>query len=141
MTNTSSTLIGPGRRLLMVVGALTLAVGLAACSSSSSSSTSTTATTAAGSGTTTAPTGGTSITISSFKFSPASLTVKPGAKVTVDNKDPAPHTVTSSSGGFDTGQISGGSSGSFTAPTTPGTYSYICSNHTFMSGTLVVSSS
>jgi plastocyanin len=59
----------------------------------------------------------------------------------VVNADQAPHTVTGGgSSGFDTGTIQGGSSGSFTAPTAPGNYAYICSVHPYMHGTLVVTS-
>jgi plastocyanin len=70
--------------------------------------------------------------------------VKPGATVTVVNQDPVPHTVTaeSTSGGipFDSGTINANASGTFTAPTAPGTYRYGCSFHPQMHGVLTVSS-
>jgi plastocyanin len=68
-----------------------------------------------------------------------SITVKPGATVTVVNKDSVAHTVTSTKGAFNTMDVNGGQSKTFTAPNTPGTYAYICSIHQYMSGTLIVS--
>ena len=79
------------------------------------------------------------ITIKNFSFSPSSVTVSPGATVTVTNKDSVAHTVTSSSGGFDTGDIPAGGSKTFTAPMKAGKYPYICSIHQYMTGTLTVS--
>jgi plastocyanin len=72
-------------------------------------------------------------------FSPATLTVAPGATVKVTNTDQVTHTLTASNGAFNTGNIAAGQSGTFTAPKTPGRYSYICSIHQYMSGTIVVS--
>lgn len=80
-----------------------------------------------------------SIVIQDFAFSPTSLTVAPGATVTVTNKDQVTHTLTATKGGFNTGDISGGTSKTFTAPNRPGSYPYICSIHQYMTGTLVVS--
>ncbi|MFF4472220.1 cupredoxin family copper-binding protein [Streptomyces sp. NPDC001599] len=83
--------------------------------------------------------GGTQVTIKDFKFQPASLTVSPGAKVTVVNKDSTTHTVTASKGGsFDTGDIAPGKSATFTAPSTAGDFPYTCTIHPFMKGTLTV---
>jgi plastocyanin len=39
------------------------------------------------------------VTIANFAFSPTPLTVAPGTKVTWNNKDEEPHTVTSADGG------------------------------------------
>ena len=84
-------------------------------------------------------TGGTQITIDNFAFSPAALTVQPGQKVTVLNKDTTTHTLTASDKkAFDTGSVAPGATGSFTAPTAPGSYPYICTIHPFMHGTLTV---
>lgn len=80
-----------------------------------------------------------SIIIHNFAFSPNSLTVAPGASVTVTNQDQVTHTLTATKGDFNTGDIPGGTSKTFTAPNTPGTYPYICSIHQYMTGTLVVS--
>ena len=92
---------------------------------------------------TTSPTGTTArhaeIVISNFMFLPAVQKVRPGQTVTVVNRDQVAHTVSSSSGGFSTGDIPAGGSASFTAPDRPGTFPYICSIHQYMSGTLTVS--
>jgi plastocyanin len=78
------------------------------------------------------------ITISNFKFSPATLTVKNGARIKVTNKDSAPHTVTADDGhSFDSGNLDQGASGTIRAPAA-GTYSYHCTVHPFMKGKLVV---
>ncbi|MDA8047076.1 MAG: cupredoxin domain-containing protein [Actinomycetota bacterium] len=77
------------------------------------------------------------IVIKNFTFVPARLTVAPGATVTVHNEDSATHTVTGKP--FDTGDIRGGTTTTFTAPGQPGTYPYMCTIHQYMTGTLVVS--
>ena len=79
-----------------------------------------------------------SVSIANFKFSPASLTVTKGTKVTVTNKDSTAHTFTADNGkSFDTGDIDPNNSANVTAPA-PGTYKYHCSIHPFMHGTLIV---
>jgi plastocyanin len=83
--------------------------------------------------------GGPAITISSFAYHPATLTVRPGAHVTVTNTDAVAHTLTSRSGAFDTGLVQPGQSVTIVAPTKDGTYPYYCTVHQYMSGTLVVS--
>jgi plastocyanin len=89
-----------------------------------------------------APVAGTQITISKFLYSPVNLQVKPGATITVTNQDPVAHTVTAESGSsgiaFDSKTINANASGTFTAPTTPGTYPYICTFHPQMHGILTV---
>jgi plastocyanin len=83
---------------------------------------------------------GTSISISNFMFSPMSMTVHPGATISVTNKDSATHTLTASGpGGFNTGNISHDQTKTFRAPTKPGTYQYICNIHQYMMGTITVS--
>jgi plastocyanin len=96
--------------------------------------------------TTAVPTGGgapaaaDTIVISNFAFSPATLTVAPGATVTVKNQDSTTHTVTASGNKvFDTGGVNAGATATFKAPTTPGSYPYTCTIHPFMKGTLKVS--
>ncbi|MBA2470707.1 MAG: metal-binding protein [Pseudonocardiales bacterium] len=78
------------------------------------------------------------IVMKSFTFTPATLTVAPGAKIMVVNQDQAPHTVTANDKSFDSGNISGGQRGAVTAPTKPGSYPYICTIHQYMTGTLIV---
>jgi plastocyanin len=78
------------------------------------------------------------VVIKNFAFGPATMVVPPGTKITVVNQDKAPHTITAANKSFDTGTIAGGKSGTFTAPSTPGTYPYVCTMHPSMTGTLTV---
>jgi len=79
------------------------------------------------------------ITITSAMAFTGTMTVAPGAHVTVTNNDPASaHTLTATGGAFDTGNIESHSSKTFTAPMTPGRYAFVCQYHSFMTGTLVV---
>ncbi len=79
-----------------------------------------------------------SLTISNFKFAPASLRVGKGTRITVANHDSTAHTATADDGkSFDTGDIDPGSSATVTL-SKAGTYSYHCSIHSFMHGTIVV---
>jgi plastocyanin len=78
------------------------------------------------------------VVISNFRFSPATDTVKPGAPVTVTNQDSVTHTVTADDGhSFDTGNLAHGGSQKISV-SKPGTYSYHCTIHPYMHGTLVV---
>jgi plastocyanin len=79
------------------------------------------------------------IIISNFMFGPMTTTVAPGATVSVTNKDSATHTLTATGGQFNTGNIAQNQTKTFKAPTKPGTYSYICDIHQYMTGTLTVS--
>ncbi|MFJ2439670.1 cupredoxin family copper-binding protein [Streptomyces sp. NPDC087658] len=86
-----------------------------------------------------APAGQALVTIDNFTFTPARLTVDPGTKVTVTNKDSVAHTVTATAGkAFDTGTVDPGATVTFTAPAKAGDYPYLCSIHPFMKGTLTV---
>lgn len=79
------------------------------------------------------------ISIKNFMFSPMTLTVSPGAKITVTNEDSATHTLTATGDkAFDTGEVDPGKTVTFTAPSKAGTYSYLCDIHQYMTGTLVV---
>ncbi len=84
------------------------------------------------------------IIIKDFKYYPSTLVVMPRETVTVLNKDVATHSVTAQPGlsgqapVFNTGNIPPGSQATFKAPTTKGTYPYICDIHSFMHGTLIV---
>lgn len=84
-----------------------------------------------------APQGGTAVSISDFKFNPATLTVPVGATVTWTNKDEEPHTIAAKDGSFHSPGIDTNGTYSFTF-TTAGSYDYICSIHPFMTGTVVV---
>ena len=70
-------------------------------------------------------------------FVPPVLTVKAGATVTWTNKDPFPHNVTSTAGGFKSGDLDPDQQWQFT-PATPGRFPYVCTLHPGMKGTLVV---
>jgi plastocyanin len=79
-----------------------------------------------------------SVSIANFKFSPASLTVTKGTKVTVTNKDSTAHTFTADNGkSFDTGDINPNASATVSVAQS-GTFKYHCSIHPFMHGTLIV---
>ena len=78
------------------------------------------------------------IEIKDFAFNPQNLTVKSGEKITGINRDEEPHTVVSvekqfkKSTALDTDQ-------EFTIMAgAPGTYTYFCSVHPKMTGTIVV---
>ncbi len=118
----------------VVVLTLTLAFALAACGGSTTSSTSTN--TPAGSGS------GTSVSIFSFGFNPATLTVKVGQTITWTNTASIAHTTTSDSGSavqWDSGTLAPNATFQFTF-TKAGTYTYHCSIHPSMHGTIVVTS-
>ena len=77
------------------------------------------------------------LSIQGFAFGPALVT--PAKVVTVKNLDSAAHTVTSDEAGlFGTDAIAGGSEATITAPDEPGQYTFHCSIHASMHGTLVV---
>ncbi|WP_250545569.1 cupredoxin domain-containing protein [Paenarthrobacter sp. DKR-5] len=78
------------------------------------------------------------ITIKGFAFQ-APASVAPGSQVTVKNLDSAAHTVTADDGkSFDAQAGAGGGTGTFTAPSKPGSYPYHCTFHPDMHGVLVV---
>ena len=81
-----------------------------------------------------------SVTMGDFFFSSASVSVAVGDTVTWHNSGQAPHTATANDGSFDTGTINPGGSGSHTF-NSPGTFSYICTIHPNMHGTVRVLSS
>lgn len=89
------------------------------------------------------PTSGTStmaknaVTIQNMAFSPATLTVKVGDKVTWTNQDSVGHSATADDNSFDTSVIAQGQSGSTTF-NKAGTYTYHCSVHPSMHGTIIV---
>ena len=77
------------------------------------------------------------ISIQSFQFVPAILTVKAGTAVTWVNRDEEPHNVVSPERVFRSKAIDGGEK--FTAVfDKPGTYNYICAVHPHMHGTIIV---
>ncbi len=122
-------LLRPATTLLVTALAIA-AVTLSACGGSGDSSDSTAA---AGSSS-----GGAVVTIKSFAYKPASLTVAKGSMVEFTNEDSSNHTATSqSTGAFDTGTIGQGQSKPVTLEKA-GTFAYFCSFHPFMKGTITV---
>ena len=72
-------------------------------------------------------------------YSPENLTLVIGVNNTVTwtNNDASPHTASSMSGAFNSGNLNPGVSYTFSF-TAPGTYPYSCAYHGFMHGTVVV---
>lgn len=78
------------------------------------------------------------IDISNFMYSPAALKVKVGSTITITNEDDVEHTATSNTEGvFNTGTLNKGQAMSFKLNKV-GTFSYHCSFHAFMHGTIEV---
>jgi plastocyanin len=78
------------------------------------------------------------VTIQNFAFAPAALTVKVGTTVTWINQDSDAHTVTSQhQGPLKSAALSTGNRYSYTF-TKPGSYSYLCTIHPFMTATVTV---
>jgi plastocyanin len=79
------------------------------------------------------------VNIKSFAFTPANITVKKGTTVTWTNNDSVAHTVTESDSqnGPKSANIDPGKTFVFTFDN-PGTYHYMCSIHTEMTGTVTV---
>jgi LPXTG-motif cell wall-anchored protein len=79
---------------------------------------------------------GASVSIKDFSFGPSTITVHAGDTVTWVNEGPSNHTATAA-GMFDTGVLHAGQSASLVF-THVGTFSYRCSIHPFMRGTVTV---
>ena len=79
------------------------------------------------------------VTIDNFTFTPATLTVKAGTRVTWKNADDIPHTVVSDASPplFRSKALDTDDSYS-TVFDNPGTYRYFCGLHPHMQGTIVV---
>lgn len=77
------------------------------------------------------------VEIEDFAYVPGTLTIKVGTTVTWTNKDTVRHTVTSDNGLFDSGLFGKGETFSFTF-TEAGTYTYHCTPHPNMKGTIIV---
>ena len=83
-----------------------------------------------------------SVNIMNFKFMPTPLTIPVGTTVVWTNQDTAPHTATSDPGSaftFDTGMLQKGQSGKVTF-NQAGTFTYFCTVHPNMHGTVTVTS-
>lgn len=137
------------RRLVLAAVTLVAAAGLAACHGKStaagSASPSMSMPMSSGSGSASAGTSaGTSagkdmVVVKDFSFEPSDLTVPAGTTVTWKFEDAAQHTVQFSQPHVTSPALSNGQTFSYRF-TTPGTYSYICSIHQYMHGTVTVTS-
>jgi plastocyanin len=78
-----------------------------------------------------------SVRIEQFAYSPETLTIPVGSKVTFTNYDNVEHTVTAKDGSFDSGLFGNGKSYTKTF-TKAGEYKIYCKPHTFMVATIVV---
>jgi plastocyanin len=114
-----------GLRVTAIAGALMFAMAMTGCSSESAS--------------TPAPSisidAATTIVISNYGFS--TINVKPGAMITVVNKDGVDHSVNVNGTDIDP-QVGAGETKTFKAPTKPGSYKLTCDFHQAMRGTLTV---
>jgi len=80
----------------------------------------------------------TRVTIQALKYSPETIEITKGETVEWDNNDLTPHTVTSQSGGeLNSGSIEADASWSHTFGQA-GTFSYYCTFHPEMKGTIIV---
>ena len=77
------------------------------------------------------------VKIDNFSFSPATLEIKAGTKVTWKNADDIPHTVVSNDKIFKSKALDTDEKFSFTFDK-PGTYPYFCSLHPKMTAKVVV---
>jgi plastocyanin len=128
-------------RSWVLLSFLALVLVLTACGSSSSAPASSGTATATGSAAGQQTGASDAIVIKNFMFAPDSLTVSPGAVVTVHNEDSVAHTLTDKADPtlFNTGSVNPGQTKTFKAPDKPGSYPFLCTIHQYMTGTLVVS--
>ena len=78
-----------------------------------------------------------SVSLANKAFSPKTVTISVGGTVTWTNHDGMPHTVTSTSGAFSSPILDSGGTFKHTFAKA-GTYPYICTLHSGMSGTVIV---
>ena len=81
-----------------------------------------------------------SVEIKNFRFDPDAITVPAGTTVIWTNQDSTPHTVTSTSGLFDSGVMDQGENFSYVFQD-PGTYDYYCLIHPYMKAKVIVTPS
>jgi plastocyanin len=133
-------------RALVLLALIALTVGLAACGDGGGDTTSppdtTTEAPSEPSGENApAPSGdavrAAKVEIADFAYSPDPVEVEEGGKVIWINRDATPHTATADGGSFDTGVLEEGKLKSETFKE-PGTYTYVCSIHPQMHGTVEV---
>jgi plastocyanin len=88
-------------------------------------------------GTGTSAPGANEVFIQGMAFSPATITVTAGTTITWTNKDAVTHNVTSNPVLFSSGAMGNGATYSYTFAD-KGTFSYTCTIHPSMKGTVVV---
>ncbi|MGB7787588.1 cupredoxin domain-containing protein [Methanoregula sp.] len=123
------------RTVFVLLSLLALAVAITGCTANQNPA-------PQGAGPATPAAGPGSVSINNFAFSPRQVTVSQGTTVTWTNQDSVAHTVVSDAGvpdAFSSDPLSQGSSFTFTF-TKPGTYTYHCSIHPSMTGTVTVTS-
>ena len=84
-----------------------------------------------------APSPGGDVTIFDNGYTPSSKTITTGTTLVWSNTGALPHTVTDTSGSFDSGFVMAGQTYARTF-NTPGTYSYFCTLHPGMTGSVTV---
>ncbi len=77
------------------------------------------------------------VSIVDFSFNPQSIEIDVGTTVRWTNNDAVPHTTTSNTGVWDSGNMASGETFSFTFKNT-GTFGYFCEIHPSMTGTIEV---
>ncbi len=83
------------------------------------------------------PIAGPAVTVENFNFTPATITVPAGTSVTWVNHDDVPHTVTASDNSYTSQPIDTDAQFTHTF-SAPGTYSYYCAIHPFMTAKVIV---
>jgi plastocyanin len=78
------------------------------------------------------------VVIKGMKFTPADIAIKAGDSITWINEDGPSHTATDLNGAFDTGLLRKGQSATLTFGGA-GTFSYRCTPHANMRGTITIS--
>jgi plastocyanin len=86
------------------------------------------------------PNAGTDTTSTGFSLDNLVVVIGVNNTVIWTNNDNMPHTVTSTSGAFHSGNMAPDQTFTYTF-TSPGTYNYVCSYHSWMKGTVTVLSS
>ena len=122
-------------RMCAVLGSLALVVGVAGCGGHENLDSKDEKPVQPTGGSAATPT--TQVTVADFKFTPATITVSRGARVTWVNQDDAAHTATAEDRSFETGAIGQDKRKALTLDK-PGTITYVCDFHPFMKGTVVV---
>jgi plastocyanin len=130
------------KHLILVLVALAgVMVMVAGCTSSSNTSpspaNSTVTSTASTSTASTSTASQNSVAIQNYAFNPSTLTIQKGANVTWTNYDSVQHHVVSDSSAFSSPLLNKGDTYTHQFNNT-GSFSYICSIHPYMKGTIVV---